>query len=157
MFASRLTRVIRWLFRTIGVGVLISVALLILLNLATRPYSFVAEGLNRDRRRHTTPATPPSTLAQVYPGKSDEEIAAIQRDTLESRHLERLIKEGRKPNHVVFIDGLNEFCRIPLNRPREDEPNRLVMSPLIFKRIVTPALFWRETGCRTSRSWTFTC
>jgi hypothetical protein len=38
----------------------------------------------------------------------------------ERQLFESLLAGGARPAAVVFIDGLNEFCRLPLNRPRED-------------------------------------
>ncbi len=38
----------------------------------------------------------------------------------ERQLFESLLAAGSRPAAVVFLDGLNEFCRIPLNRPRED-------------------------------------
>jgi len=58
--------------------------------------------------------------------------------------LERLILQGRVPDVVVFLDGLNEFCRLPLNRPRERGTEPAHVSPLLFKTVIAPLLFWEE-------------
>lgn len=239
IFAARIALAFRRLAMATGTVVLLAVVLLIVLNVAIRPYSFLSGKLHAKSRKMHEPGTDVAELSAVYPGKTDEEIAAIRHDTLEScptgptvvnpppftsrhvniapegyrlihgqmpfstnsghlnvfvfggsttwgyglpddetiashlqrrlndgldpplyhvfnygvcasyskfekRHLERLIKEGRKPDHVIFIDGLNEFCRIPLNRPRESEPERMIMPPMLLRWIIGPVLFWRD-------------
>jgi lysophospholipase L1-like esterase len=239
LLPSRLPRPLRWLCRATGMLLLLTLVLLVILNLAIKPYTFIAGILRKPPGKDQARSHAPATLAKVYPEKSDAEIAAILHDTRECRptgpkiitpppftsthvnispegyrpikgqmpfstnpdhcnvfvfggsttwgyglpdgetiashlqrhlndgltapryrvvnygvcasyskyerkHLERLIQEEKQPDHVVFIDGLNEFCRIPLNRPREDAPDGIMIPPLIFNWVIRPTLFWRD-------------
>ncbi|MDD4979813.1 MAG: SGNH/GDSL hydrolase family protein [Candidatus Omnitrophica bacterium] len=61
----------------------------------------------------------------------------------EKRYLERLIMHGRTPDYVIFIDGLNDFCRVALRWPEESNKRLLTYEKIFKKYVFEPYIFWK--------------